>query len=780
MPSNTFAERILSFVQAKGYRPQQLHELAEAMGLGEDEQGDFHAACKALMKTGRVVLGSSNALMLPAPAGTISGTYRGNVRGFGFIIPDTPNAHGDLFVPPGKAGGALTGDTVRARVSRRGKRGGKMLYEGRVVEVVQRGQSHFVGELCRQVKRWFVIPDGNTLHVPIAVGDPGAKRARSGDQVVVEIVQFPSEGVEARGVIVKVLGKRGRPGVDTLSIIEQYQLPGEFPKAVLKQARQAAGAFDPMREAKGREDLRKLTIITIDPVDARDFDDAISLTPVKDGGVELGVHIADVSHFVTEGSALDAEAQDRSNSVYLPGVVIPMLPEALSNEVCSLQEKQPRLAKSAFITFDRRGKVKKARVANTIIRSAKRLTYEQAAAILGGKRGRMGATVVSLLTAMEKLAKAIRKRRLREGMLELDLPEVEPVFDGDGNVIDVAPTDTSYPHKIIEMFMVEANEAVARLLTGCKVPFLRRTHGAPRNLASGDLQRFLKVLGHDLPAGADRFDLQKLLDGVRGKPDAFAVHLAVLRSMQQAEYSPAQMGHFALASEHYCHFTSPIRRYADLTIHRLIDAYLAGDLSKRGRKRGVPDVSEVARLGALCCVNERRAESAERELMLVLKLRLIEKRLGEKFDGVVTGVANVGVFVQLDRYLVDGLVKFDDLPDDWWELDPSKGCVVGQRSGRQITVGDRLKVTIARVHIPTRRLEVALAQKITARARTISGRSPSRPSNRTTETNRQTGFAARQAGRTGSRSPKRTPKASLRSKATKRGLSIRPGKRRRK
>ena len=262
MSSDAFAERIFRFVQAKEYRPQRLNDLARAMGIGEDEQGDFHAACKALMKTGRIVMGSQSALMLPAPPGKIVGTFRGNARGFGFVIPNTPNSHGDLYLPPGSTHGAITGDTVAARVVKRGKRGGQMIYEGRVISIVKRGQSRFVGELCREFKRWFVTPDGNTLHVPIMVGDPGAKRARAGDQVVVEIAQYPSTNQEARGVIVKVLGKRGEPGVDTLGIIEQHELPGEFDAAVLDEARAAAAGYDIRQEAKDREDLRKLRSIT--------------------------------------------------------------------------------------------------------------------------------------------------------------------------------------------------------------------------------------------------------------------------------------------------------------------------------------------------------------------------------------------------------------------------------------------------------------------------------------------------------------------------------------
>ncbi len=747
MPSETFAERILRFVQAKGYRPQQIEEIARALGIAEEEQGDFHAACRALMRTGRVVLGSSNALLPPSPPGKIVGIFRGNPRGFGFVVPEVPDTHGDLYIPAGATLDAMTGDTVRALVRRRGGRGGKRLHEGRIVEILQRGQSRFVGELQHQGPNWFVLPDGYTLHVPITITDRTAKGAQAGDQVVVEIVQYPTARQEAKGVIIKVLGRRGDPGVDTTSIIEQHGFPMEFSEAVLQEARAAAQSFEPRRDLAGREDLRTLPLLTIDPADARDFDDAISVKCHEDGTYELGVHIADVGHFVKEGAGLDAEARERANSVYLPRMVIPMLPEVLSNGVCSLQERQPRLTKSVFITYGSDGTVRAARFANSVIRSMKRLTYEQASAVLEGKRGRMSAKVVALLEGADRLARVIRARRLREGMLVLDLPEVEPVFDADGRVTDVRPADRSFSHTLIEMFMIEANEAVARLFAGLDVPCLRRIHDAREDLADGSLQRFLRVLGHSLPKSPDRFDLQALLDGVRETPESFSVHLAILRSMKQAEYSPEAIGHFALASEHYCHFTSPIRRYPDLSVHRLLERYLLGELVKppfrgdgkqarsprpgrlishrrtadpgavlrlsvsaRSEDRGSPGVQDLATLGAHCSANERRAEAAERELTLVLTLRLLEKSLGSEVDGVVTGVANIGVYVQLEKYLIDGLLRFENLLDDWWRVDPSHGAVIGERSGRRITVGDRLKVVLSRIHLPTRQLDLALAK----------------------------------------------------------------------
>jgi ribonuclease R len=708
MRSEDLAERILGFLGRTDYRPQKLRTLARSLGIAEDEYGEFRDVVKGLMAAGRLVLGSSKAITLPGPTGRVVGTFRGNARGFGFVVPDTPNSHGDLYVPAGQTGGAVTGDTVEARVVKRGKRGGKMLYEGRVVAIIKRGQNHFVGELHNEFGRWFVRPDGNTLHAPVFVDDPTAKSARAGDQVVVEVVRYPDAGREARGVIVRVLGERGLPEVDTLSIIVQYQFPEAFPEAVLEGARSAAASFDPQRDAEGREDLRDMTIITIDPDDARDFDDAISLTEV-DGGVELGVHIADVSHFVRPGTALDDEAKARSTSIYFPRHVIPMLPETLSNGVCSLQEREDRLTKSVFITYDREGHVKKTRFANSIIRSTRRLTYRQATAALEGKGPRLSAKVAALLKAMEQLARAIQKRRLAQGLLVLDLPEVELVYDEDNRVIGVTPADTSFSHTIIEMFMVEANEAVARLFAGSNIPCLRRIHPEPDEGAAEQLARFLAALGVKVPKNLDRFGLQTILARAKGSPASFAINLAVLRSLEQAEYSPKLIGHHALASEHYLHFTSPIRRYPDLTVHRLLDEWVKGGLRRPADRGHIPSVAELTRLGEHCSRNERRAEDAERELRMVKILQLLEQHVGDEMEGVVTGVTNFGLFVQLREYLVDGLLRFNELADDWWEVDTQRGCVVAERSGQRIGIGQVLKVTIVQVDVAARQLDLALA-----------------------------------------------------------------------
>ncbi len=745
-----FSDRIIEFLQRPGYEPVKAQRLARIMGIAEAEYGDFHDAVDALRRLGRVVFGTNNAVMLPHPTGQVIGTFRANPRGFGFVVPEDPASHGDLYIAPGNSLDALTGDKVLCAVMQRGKRAGKMLFGGRILRVIERGQSRFVGELRHEGKMWYVKSDGHVLHAPILIGDPAAKSARAGDQVVVEITSYPSDGAPARGVIVERLGKRGAPGVDLLGVIRQFLLPDEFPPEALEEARRVIRTFDPDAAAAVREDLSGRTIITIDPDDARDFDDAISLeraSPSSRSGEpaakrrgrrggpavwELGVHIADVSAFVRAGGALDAEAHKRGTSVYFPGHVLPMLPEVLSNGLCSLQEGEPRLCKSAFIQFDDGAKVVGARFANTVIRSSKRLTYREAQLILDGRKPRFERPVCELVKRMDMLAKAIRARRLRRGMIVLDLPAIDLVMDGDGRVVDARPEDKSFTHTIIEMFMVEANEAVARLLAASKTPFLRRIHPEPDDAALEAMARFADILGEKLPKRVTPRDLQRLLDKLRGRPEGYAVNLAVLKSMQMAEYSPEPIGHFALASEAYAHFTSPIRRYPDLMVHRLFEMHpdgvpRRGPGKAAGAKRSIPGFEQLVEEGRRMSYLARRAESAERELKELKVLTLLSRQVGETFEGVITGVTNFGLFVQHPKYLIDGLLRLEDLGDDWWETDVGRGRVTGERSRRVYSLGSKIAVQIAAIDLGLRELSLAPAGSASTRRRAEAprGGSPS-------------------------------------------------------
>ncbi len=695
-----YSDAIIKYLSSRDYMPLKPRQLARQMGVGDEDYSSFRQAIKMLRDSARIVLGAKDSLMLPEISDTMVGVYRANPRGFGFILPETPNAHGDLYVPEGETGGAMSGDTVRAKVFRRGGKAGETIFHGRIIEIIRRGSNRIVGTLQRAEGSWFLLPDGKSFSAPVLVPDVGPG-ALVGQKVVVELTQYPEPGQLARGVVVENLGASGAIAAETESIIRAQGLPTSFDPEVLEEARLANAGFNPQQLTPGREDLTGKTIVTIDPPDARDFDDAISLE-MQDGQFVLGIHIADVSHFIAAGGALDNEARLRGNSVYFPRRVIPMLPEVLSNGVCSLQENQRRFCKSAFIRYDSDGNVTGTRLAETVICSAKRLTYIEAQGIIDGKAGGYEREVVELLRRMNDLAQRIERRRRSQGMIHLDLPEVKPVFNEEGKVIDAEPDDESYTHTIIEMFMVEANEAVARTLDKRNIAFLRRIHPAPDQAASVQLASFIKVCGHKLPKNFERREIQQLLESVKGQAGSHAVNLAVLKSFRTAEYSPIRVGHFALASDQYCHFTSPIRRYADLTVHRLVE-----EVVRELPSAGV-DMSALVKLGDSLSMSERRAEAAERELITVLVLQLLETKVGDVFDGVVTGVANFGLFAELPRYGIEGLVRMEDLGDDWWEVFPKSGEIRGERSGRKFRIGDPLAVQVASVNVPGRQLNLVL------------------------------------------------------------------------
>jgi len=725
--------QILSHLGSERYRPQRPRGLARELDLQADEKYPaFRQALRELMREGRVVLGAGGTIVLPTQQqarNEFAGTYRHNRRGFGFVVPTDPASHEDLYIPEGQNGGAITGDIVRAKITSRGQRDGKAIYTGRVTEIVQRTQKRFVGTLNRKGHEWSVMPDGNAFTEPILTPDAASRHIKPGAKVVVEITAYPEYSAWAQGVITEVLGKPGEKDVDLKSVIVLFNLPDKFPDQVLAEARTALDSFNPQAQRASRLDLTNRVICTIDPEDAKDYDDAISLRRLDSGLWELGVHIADVSAFVLEGTAMDQEARGRGNSTYFPGFVIPMLPEILSNGVCSLQEGVPRLCKSAFITYDDDARPVSTHFANTIIKSSSRLRYREAQAIIDnaaavphpdGPRtiADYQPDVVDLLRDMNALARRLQKRRLAQGQIVLDLPEVDLVLDEEGKVVDAVSEDQSFTHTLIEMFMVEANEAVARLLDSQNVPFLRRIHPEPETQGAERLRQFVTVAGFKIPKVLDRKSIQSLLNSVRGRPEAFAINLAVLKSLTRAEYSPEPTGHYALASEQYCHFTSPIRRYADLTVHRLLDAYFAagGESGRGGRKRAkidpedVPSYDELVELGRHLSFTERRSDDAERELRQVKILELLQTRLGEEFVGVVTGITNFGIFIQLQTYLIDGLIRYEQLMDDWWDVDEKSGQVRGQRTGQIIRIGDVVKTIIARVDLPRRELDLSVSQ----------------------------------------------------------------------
>lgn len=695
-------------------------QLAGYLGIGHQEAAAFRAALDQLRKSGQIVTDTRKHITLPPMADRVIGTFRANPRGFGFLMPLTPNAHGDLYIAAEDINGAMSGDIVQAQVIRRGKRDGQWRYGGRIIQIIERGSDRFVGTLQRRQNTWFIQPEGRGFFGSILIDDAPSSGAKENDKVVVEITRYPQNDQPARGAVVRVLGKTGQYETEIRSIMERFALPEDFDEACRRQAHQAVEQFDPDKAAD-RADLSDEIIITIDPADAKDFDDAISLTKDRDGNWRLGVHIADVSAFIPMHSPLDEEARRRGNSVYLPGKVIPMLPEVLSNGICSLQPGQKRFAKSVYITYNAEGKVLQTEFDNTIIRSAARLTYEEADRILRGRATGFPGEVVALLKDMETLAKAIEARRRKAGMIHLDLPETELIYDASGQVIDARPADDSYPHTIIEMFMVEANEAVAGLLDRFRIPFLRRIHPAPDAQSAKNLSRFIKLFRMKVPRVLDRHAIQDLLESVKGTPLSYAINTYVLRSLPKAEYSPLNIGHYALASTHYCHFTSPIRRYADLLVHRLLNCCIRGTLNKIGLEEVLPEL-ELREIGRHLTWTEEQAENAENELKTMLILQMLTKHIGEEMEAVVSGLTNFGIFVQCLKFGIEGLIEPGDLGLDEWKYDPRAQAVIGKWSGQSIRLGQPLKVRIVSVNLPARQLFVAPAEPLLGRRRRTSPR----------------------------------------------------------
>ncbi len=732
-----YQRRILKHLADTRYQPRTVMQLAAELGVPDDQFQAFARSVEELNQEGQVVLGDSREVVLPPPGREITGVFRKHERGFGFVIPDEATAHGDLFIPPNNTLDALTGDRVRAKVRREPRRGGagQSPYTGRIVEVLARCEQQYVGTLAKRGRHFVVQADGRSLHDPILIRDATAKNARVGDKVAVELVTYPQgDGELPEGVITEVLGEAGEPEVETLAVMRGFGLAEQFPPEALQEAREAARKISD-HVPPDREDLTPTFICTIDPPDAKDYDDAISiqrLDGASDAAWELGVHIADVAHFVEPGSALDEEAYARGNSTYLPRKVVPMLPEVLSNGVCSLQEGVNRYAKSCFLRYDAQGRVVGQRFARTVIRSAKRLTYLEAQALIDGdlREARKHAKtepkypkqLVRTLQLMNELARTIRQRRLADGMIVLGLPEVELIYDDSGRVVDAEPEDDAFTHKIIEMFMVEANEAAARLFDRLDIPMIRRVHADPDAYNVGELRGFARVAGYNIPARPSRHEIQQLLDAVRGKPAQYAVHMAVLKTLSKAEYAPALLGHFALASEHYTHFTSPIRRYPDFVVHRGINAILDADargLKSPGFKRKVkddprlPDEDRLREIGRHCSNTERNSEAAERELRSYLVLELLTNHLGEDFPGTVTGVTGSGIYVQIDKFLIDGFIRTPELPPagERWRLNPNTGALVAQRSGRAITIGDRFTVRIAQIDLARRQMDLVILEE---------------------------------------------------------------------
>jgi ribonuclease R len=768
-----FADRIARLVAQPEYKPITLKGMSRLFEISADDYSEFRAAVKRLIKEGKLDLRKDKTLRRPDRADVVVGLFRRSAKGFGFVRPHTSTLKTDhIYIPVEATRDASSGDEVAVKITKRTRREG-MNVEGRIVEILARASGVFVGSYFEVGDTSFVKIDGTTFREPISVGDPGAKGAKPGDKVAVEIVRYPTPYLEGEGVITEILGQRGQPGVDTLTVIRAFNIPDTFDEEVLDEAREQAKLFDET-EIGTREDLRALATVTIDPATARDFDDAISLARDSNGHWTLAVHIADVSHFVRPGSALDRSALHRGTSVYLPDRVIPMLPEILSNSLASLQADRTRFTLSVFIDYTPDGILTSKRFARSAIKVDHRFSYEEAMPVMkqptASHQG-VAPEIAAMLGEMLELAMILRRRRLSRGALELSLPEIAIDLGDQGQVSGAHLAVNDESHQVIEEFMLAANEAVAASLSEKEIGFLRRAHPDPEAFKLLQFAEFVRSLGLTIDQPQSRFELQRVLNETIGKPEEYAVHYGLLRSLKQASYTPEPEGHYALASQDYCHFTSPIRRYPDLRVHRQLIALLEGR-----KPRAKHD--ELVVLGQHCTRTERRAEAAERELIRVKLLSYLEDQVGNAFHAIIVGVEDFGLFCRLSELPVEGLIHVTSLADDYYYLEAGTHTLVGRRSGRRHRLGDRELVRIAHVDVDRRELDLVLADSPVSRGRdrrpasSSAGRADRptpharRPPRENSSTSSELGASS--PGRTGPKKKKGPPKAKKSAKKKRR------------
>ena len=689
---------ILDYLTASG-RPVRVDKMLGDFGLrGQRMRSLLVDRLNAMVRAGQVIENRRGVYCLTAKIDLVTGTVSGHRDGFGFVIRD----HGeedDVYLSAREMRSLFDGDRVAVSIVGTDRRGKP---EGKLVEVLERGTQEVVGQFIRERGIGVVVPDSPSLSHRILIGKGDAGGARPGQIVVVEIIDFPTYVEQATGRIVRVLGSPDQKGIATDIAIESHSIPTQWPKSV-RDSVSRLGKTVPTRAKQGRLDLRDIDLVTIDGRDARDFDDAVYAEPAGKGW-RLLVAIADVAHYVDIGSALDKEATKRGTSVYFPDRVIPMLPEVLSNGLCSINPKVDRLCMVCDMRVTREGKVTRSSFHEAVMRSKARLTYQQVNDFLTGKRDNgVPRSVRQAITHLHDVYKGFAKARARRGALELDLPQTKFELNASGEIANILTVPRNDAHRLIEECMIAANVQAAKFLKRHRIAGLYRVHARPDPDRFDELRQYLVSLGLKVPHPEHVTSKQfnELLRQIQGREDANAISVQMLRSLQHAEYSPENIGHFGLALDSYAHFTSPIRRYPDLLVHRAIKHVIRG--GKPGAYHYKKD--EMTRLGAITSHHERRAEEATRDVEAWLKCQYMQEHVGEQFHGVVSSVTRFGLFVQLTDLLIDGLVHVTSLPNDYYHFDPATQSLVGERSGQRFRLGDPLEVRVARVDMETRRID---------------------------------------------------------------------------
>jgi len=707
-------ELILQLIEQAG-RPLSRKQIEERFAIQEEEQIEaLRRRLRAMERDGQLLFNRSKRYCLVNSKDLITGRVIGHPDGFGFLKPD--NGSDDLFLSPRQMKPLMHNDRAVVRVSgvdRRGRR------EAAVVEIIERNTQHVVGRFYKEKGVRFVVPDNKRIVCDILIPEQEAGSARDGQIVVAQIIEQPGKRSQPIGRIVEVLGDHMAPGMEIDVAIRSHDLPFQWPDEVIEQI-QGFSTEVPEASKQGRVDLRDIPLVTIDGADARDFDDAVFCRKTAKGW-KLLVAIADVSHYVKPDTPLDKEALNRSTSVYFPERVIPMLPEILSNGLCSLNPHQDRLCMVCEMTINQQGQQVRTRFFEAVMRSHARLTYDEVARLLvqGHKKlARKYADLLPHLKELYALYKVLLKQRQERGTMDFDTQEVQIVFGKDRKIEKIIPVERNDAHRLIEACMIAANIAAARFLNRKKMPRLLRVHDGPNKEKILELKAFLGEMGLHLEGGANpqAKDYMQLLNVIKGRPDAHLIQTVLLRSLSQAVYSPEKKGHFGLVLEAYTHFTSPIRRYPDLLVHRAIRHCLQGKKPETFFY-GFP---EMATLGEYCSASERRADEAARDVVSWLKCEYMLDKIGEEFDGIISAVTSFGFFVELEGIYVEGLVHIATLGQDYFHFDHVSHQLYGERSGIRYRLGDRVKVRVARVDLDEKKIDFELRKKV--RKRTVRKR----------------------------------------------------------
>ncbi|MEZ7789834.1 ribonuclease R [Niallia circulans] len=697
-------EKLLTYMKDEAYKPLTVQELEEAFGIEDSSHfKDFVKALVQMEEKGLVVRTRSNRYGLPEKMNLIRGKLAGHAKGFAFVIPEEQGMD-DIFIPPNEVKTALNGDIVLARVT---SESSGQRREGTIVRIIERGVQQIVGTYSESKHFGFVIPDDKKIATDIFIPKGSTKGAIEGHKVVVKLTSYPEGRKNAEGEVVKILGHKNDPGVDILSVIHKHGLPLAFPDNVLEQANNAPDTIDE-EEIANRRDLRNETIVTIDGADAKDLDDAVTVTMLENGNYKLGVHIADVSYYVTENSPIDVEAEERGTSVYLVDRVIPMIPHRLSNGICSLNPKVDRLTLSCEMEITSDGEVVSHEIFQSVIKTTERMTYADVNSILHDKDEELRAKyegLVPMFERMEDLAAILRKKRMTRGAIDFDFKESKVIVDEDGKPQDVILRERSVAEKLIEEFMLVANETVAEHFHWMQVPFIYRIHEDPKEEKLRRFFEFITNFGYIVKGTANSVHpraLQEIIESVQGTPEEMVISTVMLRSMQQAKYYPESLGHFGLSTEFYTHFTSPIRRYPDLIVHRLIRTYLIeGDISSATQEKWNSRLTEIAEHSSSM---ERRSVEAERETDELKKSEYMLDKIGEEYDGIISSVTNFGMFVELTN-TIEGLVHVSYMTDDYYRYDERHFAMIGERTGKVFRIGDEITVRVVNVNKEERAID---------------------------------------------------------------------------